>query len=384
MDSTRLPRPASHSSLRPPSTTIPSKLPAPTSSVPPAARLKRPTLSRQPTSAGLRSDGRITVPEPNVKAAIAGTAKETDVIKPGVATGASAQRRLIPSRSTLTLPKTSRLPSPSAICSPPRKPTLTHTKTAAVPLRPAASSNPLGPKRTVSSVASSLSLRSRVDTRKASDGKDVQKAAVRSLGRVGGLQWLRDANMGLSTPAATNSPSRIPSITTNTKTPPSTAATHAYPYTPTNPFFTLPTETPLLPRLRSAASHTSTTLGFTGEAAEDNLMDMDMSFADEDGLGDSLGEWKPERVPEYRRPKFTPRRATPPSTSHIRKCLAESKKELLGAKKERDELAGRVEELQKEKMKKSWRDVAQEGELELEEVRQAIKLIQRLRVEHGL
>ncbi|TYJ55244.1 hypothetical protein B9479_004074 [Cryptococcus floricola] len=384
MDSSRLPRPASHSSLRPPSTTIPSKLPAPTSSVPPAARLKPRTLSRQPTSTGLRSDGRRTVPDPNVKAAIASTAKETDVIKPGVATSASAQRRLIPSRSTLTLPKTSRLPSPSAIASPPRKPTLTHTKTAAVPLRPAASSNPLGPKRTVSSVGSSLSLRSRVDTRKASDGKDVQKAAVRSLGRVGGLQRLRDANMGLSTPAAINSPSRIPSITTNPKTPPSTTATHAYPYTPTNPFFTLPTETPLLPRLPSAASHTSTTLGITGEAAEDNLMDMDMSFADEDGLGDSLGEWKPERVPEYRRPKFTPRRATPPSTSHIRKCLAESKKELLGAKKERDELAGRVEELQKEKMRKAWRDVAQEGELELEEVRQAIKLIQRLRVEHEL
>ncbi|WVQ70765.1 hypothetical protein IAR50_000287 [Cryptococcus sp. DSM 104548] len=380
MDNTRLPRPTLHSSFRPPSISIPTRLPAPTSSIAPAARLRPRTLSRQPTSSGLRSGGPQAI-ESHGKVGVAGASTGRPVTD--VATGSSAPRRLLPSRSTLALPS-SKLPPSSApfTSSPDRRPALAGTRTATAPLRPATSSNPLGPKRTVSSVASSASLRGKGDVRRVSDGKNVQKSAVSSLGRVGGLQRLRDANLGLSKPPATKSPSRIPSLTTPKQKIPTSTTTHAYPYTPTNPFCNPPpTETPLLPRLPSTA------LGqqLTGESADDNLMDMDMSFADEDGFGDSVGERNErERAFEYQRPRFTPRRSTPPSALHLRKALAESKKELLSARKARDELSERVDQLEKDKMRRAWDDVVQKGELELREVRQAMELVQRLRVEHGL
>lgn len=72
-------------------------------------------------------------------------------------------------------------------------------------------------------------------------------------------------------------------------------------------------------------------------------------------------------------------RSTPPSSSHLRKSLVESKRQLELTRKQRNELDSRIIKLEREGMKNAWTELVRMANAELEEVCKAKELLLQLK-----
>lgn len=72
-------------------------------------------------------------------------------------------------------------------------------------------------------------------------------------------------------------------------------------------------------------------------------------------------------------------RSTPPSSSHLRKSLVESKRQLELTRKQRNELDSRIVKLEREGMKNAWTELVRMANAELEEVCKAKELLLQLK-----
>ncbi|KAE8539903.1 hypothetical protein D1P53_003841 [Cryptococcus gattii VGV] len=151
----------------------------------------------------------------------------------------------------------------------------------------------------------------------------------------------------------------------------------------------LPVETPKLPNI------SRNTLLSHSPNDEELLKDLELTFVDDDDAGEEhFTTGKKEQgshrsdtrnyqtavtaehksVCHYQLP-----RCTPPSSSHLRKSLVESKRQLDIIRMQRNVLDSRIQKLEREAMKSAWTEVVRMASVEVEEVCKAKELLLQLK-----